>query len=204
MNSSIVAARDLVPVSTELGAAPVDCLVNIVGELRPTRASGGSVAEYSVGLDCAPIYRGERALTAAEKAGLGGGVSLQVFTRACVYANRMIGAGGEGDILTELTTRQDFQYDGLYVTWDSGSGSTYNHWSTGWGVISSWINTSISTVPTPDYHVDSGASFSFFGSWHHDKNNWTHAYGDGNCAFTYQHNGYVCRGCDTRFYVFYL
>src|SRR6266542_4100632 len=81
--SSIVAARDLVPVSTELGAAPVDCLVNIVGELRPTRASGGSVAEYSVGLDCAPIYRGERALTAAEKAGLGGGVSLQVFTRAC-------------------------------------------------------------------------------------------------------------------------
>ncbi|MGH2499731.1 MAG: hypothetical protein ACRDF0_06545 [Candidatus Limnocylindria bacterium] len=96
--------------------------------------------------------------------------------------------------------QQDFEFDGLYVIWESNSAWTYNHWSTGWGVIDSWKRVNSST-PTADFRVDGWASFSYWGAWHHDKYQETHAYGDGNCAAHFEHNGNVCTGCDVRFYV---
>lgn len=142
-----------------------------------------------------------RSLTPGEASSFG--AATDSIQQACTWANRLIGAGGEGDILTELTIHQTFAYDFTSVTTESSNGTTYSHGSTGWGVISSWIQ-NLSSTPTPSYEVDAGASFSWAGSWHHDKLTKSYAGGDGSCTGHFEHNGYVCNpNCQVRFYIFY-
>lgn len=155
----------------------------------------------TVGPDCVVTVGAPRALTSFERMSFASSASA-LATRSCRYVNRMIGAGGEWDILTELNTRQDFDYDGIYVTYDSPSSWTYNHHPSGWYVSNSWQWVRSST-PTPAFRVDSWAQFNYYGFDHHAKTNETYGYGDGNCAANFYHTGDVCRGCATRFYVLY-
>lgn len=178
--------------STATAAADLGCNVKIAVDLRRDRDEPGKTVQVDVLPDCS--------VAIGQPETVFGPASLMAG-RTCQFVNRLIGAGGEGDILTELGVRQDFEYDGVYVTSETSSAWTYNHWSTGWGVINSWKRVN-STTPTPDFSVDGWASFSFFGSWHHDKYQETHAYGDGGCSANFQHNGYVCGGCAVRFYIF--
>lgn len=182
-----------------------DCKVNVAVNLMTTRSGGSRVVDVLVLPDCSTLIGQARPLTPGEVASFAGGGSIDSLQQRCTWANRMIGAGGEGDILTELTAHQTFAYDFTYVTSESSSATTYTHWSTGWGVISSSIqDLSVGTTPTPTYTVEVRGSFSFSGFWHHDKLTDAYANGDGTCTGYFQHNGNVCRpNCQVRFYIFY-
>lgn len=178
--------------SAPIPVVSLGCLVNITASVELSPEETVRTVTASILPDCSVVF--------SESAVLAGDMLLLSTLRTCVFKNRMFGAGGEGDVLTELNVQQDFEFDGLYVTWETSSAWTYNHGSTGWGVIDSWKRVN-STTPTPDFSVDGFASFSWWGSWHHDKYQETHAYGDGNCAAHFEHNGYVCTGCTVKFYV---
>lgn len=183
-------------------AATGDCYVNVSATLAANAQTGSRAVDVIVLPDCSAIVGQARSLTPLEAADLGTQPDGPLQQR-CSWANRMIGAGGEGDILTELTLNQTFGYDFANVVSESSNGTTYSHGSTGWGVISSWIQ-NLSSVPTGTYEVDGGASFSFVGSWHHDKTTHSFAHGDGSCTGDFWHTGYVCGGCAVRFYIFYV
>ncbi len=134
---SLVAVLELTVASRPAAAADPGCYVNVDASFGATATTGSRAVDVIVLPDCTAIVGQARALTPIEVASLGPQpASIQ---QRCSWANRMIGAGGEGDILTELTLNQTFAYDFVNVVSESSNGTTYNHWSTGWGVISSWI-----------------------------------------------------------------
>jgi len=198
----VAVALTLATRADPIGAAQVpQCVIDVKASFGASASSGSRAVDVLVLPDCSAIVGQPRALTPLEAASVGS--APMVPQQRCSWANRMIGAGGEGDILTEVTINQTFAYDFVDVLSESHNGTTYNHWPSGWGVISSWIQ-NMSSTPTATYEVDGGASFSWFGPWHHDKTTHSFAHGAGDCTGDFWHTGAVCTGCNVRFYIFYL
>jgi hypothetical protein len=197
----VLALAFTIGMPTQARAADLGCKVAVGVDLKTTRESGSRAVDVVVLPDCSTVVGLARPLTPAEVAtfSTAGADSLQ---QRCTWANRLIGAGGEGDILTELTAYQTFSYDFTNVLTESSNGSTYVHSSTLWYVINSTIQ-SLSSTPTPTYTVEVTGSFGWSGSWNHDKLTDAYANGDGTCTGHFEHNGYVCNpGCAVRFYIY--
>jgi hypothetical protein len=115
----------------------------------------------------------------------------------------MHGIPGTYDTLTELTTYNNWAYDGTVVTAQSMSAGHWEQAVTGWYAWSGPSSSQNTTAPA--FRIEAYTTAQFRNTspydWTHTKNNWVRVYGDGTCNGTYQHIGYVCGGCGVVAYL---
>lgn len=116
----------------------------------------------------------------------------------------MHGIPGTFDTLTELTTYNNWAYDGTMVTAQSMSSGHWEQAVTAWYIVAGYPTQSQDTS-APAFRVEA-YSHALYGNsssygWEHEKNNWVRVYGDGTCNATYQHIGWVCGGCNVVAYL---
>lgn len=181
-------------------AAGPECFVriNLAATLSPTEP--GKYIDAKVLPDCSVVLGAAKVVASP-----GGGRDTASTT--CRFVNRMTGGGGEQDILTELSTWQDFTYDGSYIWSRNAYNTTAVSSGTGWYVYSGPTLSTWGVPPVTQADATGSASFGWLGSWHHDKVNGTHVYGNGDCTANFEHNGYVCNSpnplepCRVRVYI---
>ena len=121
----------------------------------------------------------------------------------CRLINRLHGIPGAFDTLTELTTYNNWAYDGTLVTAQSMSSGHWEQAVTGWYIWSGPTSSQDTTAPA--FRVEAYTTAQFRSNtpydWTHTKNNWVRVYGDGTCNATYQHIGNVCGGCGVVAYL---
>jgi len=88
--------------------------------------------------------------------------------------------------LTELKTHHTFNYDGTYITYESGYAETYCL-NDGWHVTSGpTFNFGPASLPaTSDYSVGQASFAWLFNTWPHTHKNRINVYGNGNAYATF-------------------
>lgn len=114
---SLVAVLELTTASRPAAAADPGCYVNVDASFGASATTGSRAVDVIVLPGCIAVVGQARALTPLEVASLGPQpASIQ---QRCSWANRMIGAGGEGDAQPDVRVRlrqrreRELQWDDL-------------------------------------------------------------------------------------------